>query len=240
MSTKRRAGVASVAALSVAAAVPAGASLIWDGNAANGTGVFKLIGSNCSPGTVTAVTDATWGRVFRYHKPSGSDRCESHGIRVGGSAYTFRNGSTYFLGWRSRLSNTTNNNANFQWKVFPAPGPAGLNWPVVLKMVGGRVTMLNRKATNEVYTIWSRPISANQWNHYVLALRLSDRRDGGYIELWFNGVKQTFSNGSQRWAARLYDRDHVCPKWGVYGATGSSVSNFVHGLRVGTTFGDVD
>jgi hypothetical protein len=72
-------------------------------------------------------------------------------------------------------------------------------------MIDGRVTMLNRKATKEVFNIWSRPVAVNQWNHYVVALTLSERRDGGSIELWFNGVKQTFSNSSQVWPARLYD-----------------------------------
>ncbi len=233
--------LAAAAAVGVFGVAPAHATLIWDGNASRGTGVFKLIGSNCgSPGSVTAVSDATWGRVWRYNKPSGSNRCESHGIKVNGNPYVFRNGSKYFLGWRSRLSNLVNNNANFQWKVFPAPGPADLNWPVVLKMINGRVTMLNRKSGSEVFTIWSHAISLNQWNHYVVALALSNQRDGGTIELWFNGVKQTFSNNSQVWRARLYDVDHVCPKWGVYGAETSSVSNYVHGLLVGTTLGDVD
>jgi Polysaccharide lyase len=241
MSIKCRTLAVAAAACGLLSAGSARATLIWDGSASRGTGVFKLIGSNCgSPGSVTAVSDATWGRIWRYHKPSRSNRCESHGIKVGGSNFVFRNGSKYYLGWRSRLSNTVNNNANFQWKVFPAPGPADLNWPVVLKMIKGRVTMLNRKSGSEVFTTWSRPVSVNQWNHYVVALSLSSARDGGTIELWFNGAKQTFSNGSEVWRARLYDVDHVCPKWGVYGAESSSVINFVHGLKVGTTLGDVD
>jgi polysaccharide lyase-like protein len=240
MSTKCRMR-AAIAALGVFGATTAQATLIWDGSATKGTGVFKLIGSNCgSGGNVTAVSDATWGRVWRYNKPRDSDRCESHGIRVGGSNFVFQNGSKYFLGWRSRLSSTVNNNANFQWKVFPAPGPADLNWPVVLKIINRRVTMLSRKSGSEVFNIWSRPVEIDQWNHYVVALSLSKRRDGGTIELWFNGVKQTFSNNQQVWPARLYDVQHVCPKWGVYGASTSPVSNYVHGLRIGTTLADVD
>ncbi|HEX6737860.1 MAG TPA: heparin lyase I family protein [Vicinamibacteria bacterium] len=243
MSTKLRTAAAA-AACGLLLAGSAQATLIWDGSASRGTGVFKLIGSNCSsPGSVTAVSDATWGRVWRYNKPRDLNRCESHGLKVGGSNFVFQSGSKYYLGWRSKLSNTVNNNANFQWKVFPAPGEADLNWPVVLKMIGGKVTMLNRKSSSEVFEIWSRPIAANQWNHYVVALQLSGARDGGSIELWFNGVKQTFSNSSQVWRAQLFDpapKHHVCPKWGVYGASTSTVANFVHGLKVGTTLGDVD
>ena len=244
MLTKQRACGVFVSAAALVAAfgvTSAEATLIWDGDASKGTGVFKLIGSNCaSPGSVTRASDATHGNVWRYYKPSGLDRCESHGIKVNGSNYTFQNGSTYFLGWRSKLSSTVDNNANFQWKVFPSPGPASLNWPLALKMVGGRATLLNRKAENEVYTIWQSSTSANTWYHYIFEVRLSSSRDGGYVRLWRNGVRQTFSNGSQTWACRLYDVEHVCPKWGVYGASGNTVTNYVDGLKIGTTYGDVD
>jgi hypothetical protein len=234
-----------LAAVCLTPAVPAQASLIWDGDASRGTGIFKLIGSNCSsPGSVTAANDTTHGTVWRYNKPSGSDRCESHGIKVNGNNYTFQNGSTYYLGWRYRLSSTVDNNAQFQWKVFPAPGPAGLNWPLALKVVNGRAVMLNRKGIRtdgsyEVYEIWSAPIVANTWYHMVLAVKLSNMRDGGYVEIWLNGVQQTLLGGTTRWACRLYDNDHVCPKWGVYGASGDTVINYVDGLRIGTTFADV-
>jgi hypothetical protein len=216
------------------------AQLIWDGDASKGTGVFKLIGSNCgSPGSVTVVNDAERGQVFRYNKPSSSDRCENHGITVGGSGYVFKKNTTYHIGWFTKLSNTVNNNAIFQWKVYPSPGPDGLNWPIAIKMINGRLTMINRKATGEVYTVWSTPFSANRWYHIALTLRLSDVRDGGYVELYFNGTKQTLSNGTQRWACQLFDVDHVCPKWGVYGASGSTVINYIDNLKIGFSYNDV-
>jgi hypothetical protein len=216
------------------------AQLIWDGDASKGTGVFKLIGSNCgSPGSVTVVNDAERGQVFRYHKPSSSDRCENHGITVGGSGYVFKKNTTYHIGWFTKLSNTVNNNAIFQWKVYPSPGPDGLNWPIAIKMINGRLTMINRKADGEVYTVWSAPFTANRWYHIALTLRLSDVRDGGYVELYFNGVKQNLSNGTQRWACQLFDVDHVCPKWGVYGASGSNVINYIDNLKIGSSYNDV-
>jgi hypothetical protein len=236
--------ILAIAVFSILSAPAAEASLIWNGDASSGTGVFKLIGSNCSsPGTVTVANDATYGNVWRYNKPSGIDRCESHGIKVSGSDYTFQNGSTYYMGWRYKLSSAVDNNAQFQWKVFPAPGPAGLNWPLALKVVNNRAVMLNRKGINpdqtyEVYEIWSAPIVANTWYHMVVGVRLSDVRDGGWVEIWLNGVQQNLLGGTTRWACRLYDTEHVCPKWGVYGATSTTVIDYVHALRIGTTVGD--
>lgn len=215
---------------------PAGAAVIWDGDASRGTGVFGHIGSNCaSPGSVTAVNDEAQGRVWRYYKPSGSDRCESRGIKVGSSQYTFTDGSTYYFGWRSKLSSTVNNNATFQWKSY---GDHIQNWPVVLKVIDGRLTMIQRQPGNVVHTIWSTPVSANAWNRIVLGLHISDDTTGGWVELWYNGQKQTFSNGSQRWACRTLD-DENHPKWGVYGASGSTVINYVDALKVGTSYNDV-
>jgi len=233
--------LAGAVAFTLAVSATSQASLLWDGDASKGTGVFKLIGSNCSsPGSVTAVSDATQGTVWRYNKPAGLERCESHGARNGGTNMVFNNGSQYYLGWRYKLTSTVNNNAQFQWKVFPAPGPASLNWPLALKVVGNRAVMLNRKAENEVYEIWSSPISPNVWYNMVLNLRLSSTRDGGYVEIWLNGTQQTLLGGTTRWACRLYDDEHVCPKWGVYGATGNNVINYVDALKIGTTFADVN
>jgi ricin-type beta-trefoil lectin protein/polysaccharide lyase-like protein len=238
--------LAGAVAFTLAVSAPSQASLLWDGDASKGTGVFKLIGSNCSsPGSVTAVSDAQQGTVWRYNKPSGLDRCESHGAKNGSTNLVFGNGSQYYLGWRYKLSSTVDNNAQFQWKVFPAPGPAGLNWPLALKVVNNRAVLLNRKGVNsdgsyEVYEIWSSPISANVWYNMVLHVQLSSARDGGYVEVWLNGVQQNLLGGTTRWACRLYDDEHVCPKWGVYGATNSAVINYVDALKIGTTFADAN
>jgi hypothetical protein len=81
---------------------------------------------------------------------------------------------------------------------------------------------------------------ANQWNHFALGLKLSNQTRGGWVELYFNGVLQTLTTGGTRYACRLFDSgNHNCPKWGVYGGRGRDMSNFVDGLRVGTTIGDV-
>jgi hypothetical protein len=210
------------------------AAVIWDGDAAKGSGVFG--NNNCvSPGTITAVTDASRGTVWRFNKPAGDNRCEAHGIKVGGTKYTFQNNSTYYLGWSMKLSSTVDNNANFQWKSY---GHHIQNYPLVLKMRGGKLTLLNRQPGGKDYYPWSMAISANVWTQIVLGIHTSDALTGGWAEVYVNGVQQTFSNGQLRWACRTMD-DTNDPKWGVYGAQGSAVSNYVDALKVGTTYADV-
>lgn len=234
---RRGAIVLLVTVLSVVLVSPAQAAVVWDGDAANGTGVFGNIGGNCAaPGSVTAVDDSAHGRVWRYHKPSGSNRCETRGIRVNGDMYEFENGRTYYLGWYSKLSSTVNNNATFQWKSF---GNHTQNFPFVLKVISNRITMIQRQPGTSDRVIWSNPISADTWNHFAIGVHLSSEIRGGWVELWLNGQQQTFDDGTQRYACRTFD-DENHPKWGVYGASGSTVTNHVDGLKVGTSHSDVE
>jgi hypothetical protein len=234
--------VASCAAFLLLSNV-AHATLIWEGGVSQGLSIFKNLGSepwgateNCATGTISPFEDAQRGTVWRYHKPTDSPRCENHGIRIGGVPYAVVNNSVYFIGWWNKLSTSANNNANFQWKAYDNHIQ---NWPIVLKMVNGRATMLQRQPNVQVFTIWSAPLSANVWTHWVLSIRTSDQLLGGYVELWMNGVRQNFNDGSQRWMCRTFDGGHVCPKWGIYGGTGTLMNNYVDELKIGTTFGDV-
>lgn len=214
------------------------AQLIWDGDASNGTGIFKATGTGNveAPSTLTAISDPVRGLIWRYHKPSGSNRCENHGIKLNGASYVFQNNTTYYFGWSTKLTDATNNNANFQWKSY---GTHIQNFPVVLKMIDGRMHMLQRQPENQTSLIWSIPFSANTWYHITIALHLSDELLGGWVEIWFNGVKQTFTNGTQRYACRTFDGGHVCPKWGVYGASATTMTNFVDDLKVGSSWASV-
>lgn len=217
--------------------VSAQGEVIWDGDPSQGTGIFKIVGSNCeSPGSVSAVSDEEMGFVWRYEKSIGSNRCESHGIQIDGEPYAFQNDTTYYFGWWTRVSNDANNNALFQWKAYDDHIQ---NWPVVLKLVGGDLVMLQRQPDNMVSTIWTGPFEEDTWTHIALGLHLSDELTGGWVELYINGEKQTFNDDTTQYACRLYDGGHVCPKWGVYGAEGELIAHDVAGLLIGDTYDDV-
>lgn len=221
-------------------ALAAGSDLIWTGIPSQGTGQFKLVTSegNCGEGTITAVTDPERGSVWRYHKPPGGNRCENHGIRVDGEGFIFREGSTYWFGWWSKLSTTANNNANFQWKSL---GSGHLqNYPIILKMIGGRMHLQYRAPGRDLVTVWSAPMAPQAWHHYALGLHLSKDAAAGWIEFAFDGVRQRLTNGSDRYPARTFDTgDHNCPKWGIYGGQGTDMTNWIDDLKVGTDYASV-
>ena len=234
--------VASFVVCSALSVGSAHATLIWESDPSRGTSQFGLTGQgNCAaPSFIDTANDATFGPVIRYNKPSDTNRCENHGVRLtNGTKYMFSEGQTIHLGWYSRLNTAANNNANFQWKSL---GDGHIqNFPVVLKMIDGQMHLMQRQPQGNPTTfLWRRSISANQWNHYVISMYLSSESRGGWIEFAFNGVRQELLTGGTRFACRTWDTgDHNCPKWGVYGGTGTHMTNMTHRVRVGTTYADV-
>jgi hypothetical protein len=214
---------------------PSPRGLIWDGDASQSkTATFGI--DNCpSPGSITAVNDAGRGKVWQFSKPAGDNRCEAHGIKVDGNMYKFQNNATYYISWSSRLSSLADNNAVFQWKSY---GDHIQNYPVVLKMIDGRLTLLQRQPGGVTALPWDAPVTAGSWNTIVLGIHTSSELTGGWVELYFNGVRQTFSNNATRWPCRTWDSRND-PKWGVYGGRDNAITNDVDGLRIGTTLADV-
>ncbi|MDI3417588.1 heparin lyase I family protein [Streptomyces luteolus] len=224
------------AAFSLVTASPAVASTIWDGDAARGTGVFG--GIECeAPGSVT-VSDfgGTRGKVFKFNKPRGLQRCEARGVRADGDEYTFSNNSTYFFGW-STATNTDDAATIFQWKSYPN---GQQNYPVLMKVEGGVLKLFHIEAGQVWDLIWSTPVTIDHWKHIALGIRTSSSPDGGWVELYYNGRKQTFDDGSQRFVGRTWDTLNK-PKWGTYGAeiADKPAINWVDDLRIGTTYADV-
>ncbi|MGS2620116.1 heparin lyase I family protein [Micromonospora sp. LZ34] len=241
---KRSIGIAAAAATLMVAATstPAHAYVIWDGDASQGTGVFGNI--ECpSPGSVVteAQTDGH-GTVFRYTKGASEWRCESRNIRVGGSRYTFQNNSTYYLGWESKLDRVSLPGGGdfvvFQWKSYP---DGTQTYPLLMTVKDGRVRLHYVAPGNSWHGIWSGSVAANDWHRFVLGIHTSDSTTGGWVELWFDGVKQTFSNGSQRYTGRMWDSANE-PKWGVYDRYNETdkIINRIDSLKIGTAYADVD
>ncbi|WP_164891073.1 DUF4998 domain-containing protein [Botryobacter ruber] len=200
---------------------------------------FGLIGSGNveAPSSITTDHDPVRGLVWRFQKPVSSNRCENHGIKVNGAKYEFKNNNTYYFGWWSKLTDNSNNNANFQWKSY---GDHIQNFPIVLKMRDGNMILQQRQPGGIETILWSAPWKANTWYKLALGIHVSDALRGGWIELWFNGVKQTFSDDSQRYYCRTFDGGHNCPKWGIYGRSDLAISNYIDNIKVGTSYEEVD
>jgi hypothetical protein len=223
--------------------------LLWDGNATNGLGVFKVINiqdpsgtyqSNPSPNGsfVAATNDPIYGPVWDFYKAVNDHRCEAHG------AFGFNPaiGQTYYIGWRTKfvMPVPLQLNAIFQWKAYGTPQLQ--NYPITLAPDSGGNLSLNQFNPSDAggqTLLWSTPLVTNAWVSHVLAISVSDQDYGGYIEYWYNGAQQTFSTGTNQFWCRTFDGTSVDPKWGAYGGDIYTVIDYVSGLKIGTTYADV-
>jgi len=240
-------GVFLIIAVAVGAAAGAGstsASLLWNGSASLGLGVFKNINIQDAGGTYTsnpspngsyvrAIDDATYGSIWDFYKDNDDRRSECHAA----AGFQAAIGSQYYLGWGFKLTSAVNNNAIFQWKSYGSPMTQ--NFPLVMKMVGGQLQLHYFPPGGGDVTLWSQSISTNTWYKVYLRIRVSDSTSGGSVSLWFDDAQQTLSNGSTSYTGKTFDGSSVDPKWGVYGATGTSLHDYVRHLRIGSALADV-
>ncbi|WP_327352400.1 heparin lyase I family protein [Streptomyces sp. NBC_01304] len=232
----RRVGAfgAASAALVVLAASPAQASVIWNGDASGGTGVFSSILCD-SPGSVVAQdNDDGRGQVFKFNKPLGLERCEAHGITVGGSRYTFKNNSTYWLGWDTS-TNTPDAGTIFQWKSYGTNDQHQQNYPVLMKVEGGVLKLFHIKVGEEWTLKWSTPVATSTYKRIVLGIHTSSDASSGRVEAYYNGAKVADFTG------RTWDDLGNDTRFGSYGAEvqDKRVINWIDGLKVGTSYADV-
>jgi hypothetical protein len=235
----------AAAALALSLAATTHASLIWTGDPSVGLSVFKEINiennsgvfvSNPSPNgsSATVVTDGSEGSVFKWDKVSGDKRCEAHGA----AGFTPTIGSTYYIGWRFKLTNLTNDNAVFQWKSYGSPMVQ--DFPLVCKMVNGKLELHYFPPNSGDVVLFSQAISANTYYSMVLKILVSDQTTGGSVSFWFNEAQQTLLTGGTSYTGKTFDGDAVDPKWGIYGANFTHVTDYVSHLKIGTTYADVD
>lgn len=229
-------------------AATAHATLLWDGNATNGFGVFKLLDledengvAQSNPSTngssITVTNDPVFGSVWRFYKAVNDLRAEAHGANGVDPAI----GQTYYIGWRSKLVLPTaaQLNAIFQWKAYGEPQLQ--DFPMTIAPGGGNLNLnqFNPSDAGGQTLLWSTPLVTNVWNQHVLCISVSDQDYGGSVQYWYNGVQQTFLTGSNIFYCRTFDGTSVDPKWGAYGGDIYNVYDYVCGLKIGTTYGDV-
>jgi hypothetical protein len=232
--------VASLAAMFLVATTQA--SVLWS---ATSPSSFKGIekqdcngnyGSN-NGSSATSVSDPSVSPVIKFHKVSTDRRCEGKGA----NGFTVTQGSTYYIGWRFKLSSTVNDNCFFQWKSYGSP--MNQNYPLVIKMISGQLNLQyyvpNGGGTK---TLYRANVSANTWYRIVLKVKVSSSTTGGNVQFFWNGSSSaaTLLTGGTSFTGKTFDGSEINPKWGKYGACGSTIDSYVGHLRIGTGFSDAN
>jgi hypothetical protein len=122
----------------------------------------------------------------------------------------------------------------------PGPGVVELTYggatrgtPDPMARVGGGPYWAKRAST----------VSRDAWHQILLHKKWSSRPSVGFVELWFDGERQKFRDGSRRvYHANLRPGYSAYMKQGVYrtNSLGGSTVIYMDGLRIGTTRASVE
>lgn len=231
--------------------------------------------SNCSPlsssvPTASTVNDSEYGKVWKINKQSNRKRAEfARTIPANASE-----GETYYYGWRWKVMSTSQINGEvtvWQWKSASDSGsqPIEQNYPLNMEYDGTHLT-LNAYGTYDLggfqksrsTVIWEKAINPGQWMSFVIKMKLERGNSisgGGYVEFWYNGVKQSLGNGNAPGVSnRLYsvkyngsdntrayhrtmDGTVVYPKWGSYNQESCkhNITTYYDEMRIGRTLESV-
>ena len=208
--------------------------------------------------TVTRSQDPFYGKIWKINKPRGRKRAE-----FARTSYLPQNGQLLYYGWRWKMTSTSplkNGMAVWQWKTDPGRQTDTQNYPLGMSY-NGKTLSLNAygpgfpdwtqgsSINNRRTIIWTKDVRPGQWVSLVIGLKLSRNQNQGYVEVWFNGQKQTLknsnykeyqvrlSNDRKRAYHKTFDGSTVYPKWGAYGsgACGYNVSTYYDDMKIGRT-----
>ncbi|HEV3359463.1 MAG TPA: heparin lyase I family protein [Pseudonocardiaceae bacterium] len=237
-----------------ASATPtAGTGLIWSGDPTRGNSAFE--GVEEAPGTVSEVQDPTghYGLSYKFQTTTNGgvkSRCESRGLRLpDGSVYALddsKAGQTYYVGWRA-LWNPMPDKAGawvalYQLHLDGAPTDGAGAGPFVLRTLGDGMLHFQLEQPGGSWThIWNAPLKLNTWNTFVIGFKLSRSNSVGWVQFWYDGVQQKFTNGATQYPAITLMGNHVNNKWGVYrsGVNTGIADAYLNDAKFGTTYQSV-
>jgi hypothetical protein len=176
----------------------------------------------------------------------GKARCELYGSKLpNGSDLRYREGDNLFFGWRSRINEgfaaplkRANSGNLTQFKGDSScGGPA-----IVLTIKYGAIAL-----RSELYgELWYGPMVtdfAGAWHDIVVNINFSKSATSGFVELWLDGAKQTFVDGSTRFrvATMCPDDAYVYLKQGIYRSTEltGTAYHWIESPRIGTSYDSV-
>lgn len=95
-----------------------------------------------------------------------------------------------------------NHNWNYVWQVHLRQEPGS---QAVLMFTGspGNVLELMTGTGGSHPVRWDTAFTENTWHRFGLHFRFTDTASTGFVELWYNGVQQTFDAGGTRFACAM-------------------------------------
>jgi len=227
----------SLVALSVLFAfqAPAEATILYESTSLPGTGTAPN-------GRFSWYNDSQQGRVLHvecFDASSGKERAE---FVASGKGNKYKD-KTVYIGWKSRLNLPEGSAGTTSIMQGFAAGERKIVHPFDMHS-GNGVIFLNRwtgQSSDTRTRIWSRAKpSTGTWFSIVLKVRYSSSPSTGYLELWYNGSRQTFYNGTQTLKMQTWDGVDNNIHWGIYrtGGINGTGHHYMKNVRIATTYSE--
>src|SRR5581483_11987266 len=201
----------AVAALSAASS--ARATILWDPADA---GQLPTLSSADLCGSISWYNDSQRGTCYRVQCV---DTTTTDNRERAEFTHYIDEGTTAYIGWRSRLDLISSSEVRTLGQ-FKAHGSWTINYPFTIEASGNTYRLVTFDTSNTGTTIWSITLpSKSTWISMELKVNVSSDPSVGYIELWYNGTHQVFSNGSTRWNGATFSGSSCDFHWGIYRST---------------------
>ncbi|KAA8648898.1 hypothetical protein EYZ11_006045 [Aspergillus tanneri] len=171
--------------------------------------------------------------ALHFHRDKGYIRTEYHAMRG-----KTKKDSTYYIGYNVMLGEVPNGLCIFQFKEFKANNQhdGGANIPLDLEIKKGTLNFAYQaKFGVDMENLWSIKPKANTPMHIGLGINTSE---DGWVELYFDGKKQTLKNGKTRMSANTFP-GKTEPKFGMYHGEEVAVDSYVYAVQIGTELKDI-
>ncbi len=202
------------------------------------------------PGSYSAsiVGDPNYGKAARFEVRTGDVPPFGGGERSevsGGSASGGREGDVRWYRLATRFDETfPGNHADLGWGVTnqwhdEAPGGSPpISWTVGEQ--NGQWTLVAERQSRPAgylgsVVLFSTPLAVGSWHDVTMQVCWSASDSAGFVELWHNGVQQTFTDGTQTYRVRTMVPGSGAPavyyKEGYYRDNGIGTTGIVYHSR---------
>ena len=208
------------------------------------------------PGSYSAsiVGDPVYGRAARFEVRTGDVPPFGGGERSevsGGDASGGREGDVRWYRFATRFDETfPGDHADLgwgltnQWHGETFSGSPPISWSVSEQ--NGQWTLVAERQSRPAgylgrVVLFSTPLDVGRWHDVTMQIGWSVSDSDGFVELWHNGVRQTFTDGSQTYRVRTMvpgtDAPSVYYKEGYYRENGIEPTGVVYhsGFRCAAT-----
>jgi hypothetical protein len=153
-------------------------------------------------------------------------------------------GNHTYIGWSTYFPSSFPRVIGRWFVFFQFHGAPYSGSPRIAFGIRGSRLGLHRDEAFRFDSPWSVPLQRERWLDFVVGVKWSRDPRVGYVELWFNGERQTFSNGEERLGMATIKKDQqavvtIPANYRARGTVPGRVTIVHDDIEIGNSYGSV-